>query len=268
MSISTVIACSGQANIDVQEAAIQRWGARQYANPWDAPFLPEIGRPPEWWCVDFARWSILKASGHDWLGSLGVATVTWELWPLYDAHLPVIAPTQARAGDQVMVEKDGSSYHYFNARGPAVGGFLPTSEGDTSSDRFPGSDYSGGVFATKARRLDDYTGRYNLRIWRPPYASGGPVRACVSPFTASQVARLAHLLGVAGDRRTVNKALQTHCNRYHGGHLADDGDAGPATVNVLQRICNYYDARPRLALDSSFGPATSAALTRQLTKGI
>lgn len=120
----------------------------------DAPFLAKwrVGLPTlSWmrgqpWCGFACRAAWKFGAGKDIPDGV-VYTPNIVSWAHAGKYFKAIAPTQAKAGDLVVFDFDGGGAdHVGLALGPAVGGMLPTVEGNTSSSNSGSQSNGGGVF--------------------------------------------------------------------------------------------------------------------------
>ena len=147
-----------------------QYKGKLYCYNW--PGLKELGRTSEYWCADFVRLAIRRATGYDW------AKNTWgSQGPAYcpalvaggvrDPHVSEVSYRNAKPGDVVFFFRGSLAYHVGIVEfGPSAAGHdMRTIEGNTSTPGMSSSMSAGGTVAKKVR--DDRV--YAMRIFRPTY---------------------------------------------------------------------------------------------------
>ena len=247
---------TGAAVVAKAKADLGVYGGHRYCYGWPPlTTMPYTGARPNFpWCAAaVVRWFVL-AGGVD----LRTRVTQWAYCPAlykYFAGSPywiTVPASQAPVGGVVIYLRGGVPYHIGITLGPAVGGILPTIEGDTSSPAFPGSDSTGGVLARRSRNVAAQTsGAYSMRIWRPQYLTPTPVPTPVPRQTYTGVLKF-------GDNNLHVRRFQQGARDRLKADLVADGVFGARTLAVVKA---YQRAR-HLTVDGVIGPQTGAMLAR------
>lgn len=147
-----------------------KYKGKLYCYNW--PGLKELGRTAEYWCADFVRLALRRATGYDWAnytaGKSGPAYCPALVSGMVrDPYWSEVKYGQARGGDVVFFFRGSLAYHVgLVETGPSGGGHdMRTIEGNTSTPGISSSMSAGGTL-TKKTRDDRY---YSMRIFRPTY---------------------------------------------------------------------------------------------------
>lgn len=256
---------AGQAVAWFRSHQVNLWGPNvKYVNP----FSTMLGRPGEYYCADAVTATLLTAGIDIRPGCPGYFNVgelfnyMWKQPASGHLGFKTIPLGQELPGDVIMYHFNGEWAHVgmVRARSSRQGllrrRYLHTIEGDTSSPKFPGSDFSAGVTTDRDRKWSDWGNGSAVHIFRPTgYAVPAPV---AKPKVTTALPILSK-----GSKGADVKALQEFLLRMfpaYAGPIKSSGGADGVFGSGTERVVKDFQSRSRLTADGVVGAHTWAAL--------